>query len=320
MAGGDPEIAVGKLAAAVGEVPVVRVAVEQREADRPASPGREQAAEQHTVVTAEDDGERPRVEYRPDSVGLLAREPRDRRHVASAEDRVAQVDEVGRAHDAGEGRAEPLCEAEAEQRLAEPLHAARTKPEVRLDMEHREWEHLRVDNMHGAYRTSSAEEGTGGTLDLVGAAALAISEAVWAAVGLERSDAAALNLVLAEERISIGALARELGLSHSAAVRVVDRLERDRLLRRTTPGPGRTVALVVTARGRRRAEQSIDTRARILERATADFSPGERETLLRLLARSVWNLTHDQYEIDRACRLCDQRGCLGRGCPLPVRR
>jgi DNA-binding MarR family transcriptional regulator len=174
-----------------------------------------------------------------------------------------------------------------------------------------------VDNMHGAYHSSSA---TGGTLDLVGAAALAISEAVWSAVGLERSDAAALNLVLAEERISIGALARGLGLSHSAAVRAVDRLERKRLLRRTTPGPGRTVALEVTARGRRRAEQSIGARARILERATAGLSPDERETLLRLLARSVCSLAHDQDEIDRACRMCDQRGCLGRGCPLPVRR
>jgi DNA-binding MarR family transcriptional regulator len=183
-------------------------------------------------------------------------------------------------------------------------------------MEQREWEHLHVDNMHGAYQPSSA----GGTLDLVGAAALAISEAVWTAVGLERSEAAALNLVLAENGVSIGALARGLGLSHSAAVRVVDRLERRRLLRRTTPGPGRTVALEVTARGRRRAEQSIGARARILERATAGLSPDERETLLGLLARAVSSLAHDQDEIDRACRLCDQRDCIRSGCPLPVRR
>ena len=41
------------------------------------------------------------------------------------------------------------------------------------------------------------------TLDLLGAAALAISAAVWETYQLEPSDAAALNVVLAEPGISV---------------------------------------------------------------------------------------------------------------------
>jgi predicted transcriptional regulator len=59
-------------------------------------------------------------------------------------------------------------------------------------------------------------------------------------------------------------------------------------------------------------------RTRVLERATAGLSAEERQTLIDLLSRAVRSLTSDQTEIDRACRLCDQRRCLGRGCPLPT--
>ncbi|HZV73781.1 MAG TPA: MarR family transcriptional regulator [Conexibacter sp.] len=155
-------------------------------------------------------------------------------------------------------------------------------------------------------------------LDLVGAAALAISESVWAAFPPERSDGAALNVVMAHPGISIGALARILGLSHSATVRVVDRLGAHGLLTRGMPGPGRTVPLATTSLGRRRARQTMARRARVLERATAGFSAEERETLIDLLSRAARSLAGDQTDIDRACRLCDQRRCLGRGCPLPA--
>jgi predicted transcriptional regulator len=34
----------------------------------------------------------------------------------------------------------------------------------------------------------------------------------------------------------------------------------------------------------------------------------------------VLNLSANQAEIDKACRLCDQQSCLSVGCPLPNRR
>ena len=84
------------------------------------------------------------------------------------------------------------------------------------------------------------------TDDLIGAAALAISAAVWASYRMEPTDAAALNLVMAEPGISISRLSRALGLSHSATVRAADRLEGGGLVTRTPAGHGRTVALTCT--------------------------------------------------------------------------
>lgn len=156
------------------------------------------------------------------------------------------------------------------------------------------------------------------THDLIGAAALAISTAVWASYHMEPSDAAALNVVVAEPGISISRLSRILGLSHSAAVRVADRLELAGLVVRTSPGPGRTVALATTEPGRRLARKAATRRARVLERATSGLSAAERRSLIGLLSTVVRDLADNQDQIDQACRLCDQRRCLRRGCLLPA--
>ena len=156
------------------------------------------------------------------------------------------------------------------------------------------------------------------TLDLLGAAALAISGAVWAALGLEQSDAAALNVVLAEPGISIRGLSLVLGLSHSATVRVADRLQGQGLITRDWAGPGRTIAVTITGRGRRRALDAVARRAEVLQRATSGLTATQRQSLSGLLQKVVLNLADDQAAIDRACRLCDQKRCLTRGCPLPA--
>jgi DNA-binding MarR family transcriptional regulator len=167
---------------------------------------------------------------------------------------------------------------------------------------------------------AGAEAGTGAepTPDLLGAAALAISGAVWAAVGLEQSDAAALNVVLAEPGISIRGLAQVLGLSHSATVRVADRLQGKGLIRRDWAGPGRTIAVQITDRGRQRALDAVARRTQVLEQATSGLTAAQRQSLNGLLQKVVLNLAGDQAAIDQACRLCDQKRCLARGCPLPA--
>jgi DNA-binding MarR family transcriptional regulator len=156
------------------------------------------------------------------------------------------------------------------------------------------------------------------TDDLIGAAALAISAAVWASYRMEPTDAAALNLVMAEPGISISLLSRALGLSHSATVRAADRLEGGGLVTRTPAGHGRTVALTCTERGQRLARQATARRRRVLNHAASGLTAAERQTLLSLLAAIVLKLAGDQDQIDHACRLCDQRRCLRRGCLLPA--
>jgi DNA-binding MarR family transcriptional regulator len=156
------------------------------------------------------------------------------------------------------------------------------------------------------------------TLDLLGAAALAISAAVWETYRMEPSDAAALNVVLAEPGISIKGLARTLGLTHSATVRVADRLTLGGLVTRDPAGPGRTVALTSTPRGTSLASQAAARRTRVLEHATSGLTAAQRQDLITSLAAVVRQLAASQEQIDQACRLCDQSRCLQRGCLLPA--
>jgi DNA-binding MarR family transcriptional regulator len=135
---------------------------------------------------------------------------------------------------------------------------------------------------------------------------------------MEPTDAAALNLVMAEPGISITRLSRALGLSHSATVRAADRLGGGGLVTRTPAGHGRTVALACTERGQRLARQATARRRRVLSHAASGLTAAERQTLLSLLAAIVLKLASDQDQIDHACRLCDQRRCLRRGCLLPA--
>jgi hypothetical protein len=146
------------------------------------------------------------------------------------------------------------------------------------------------------------------TLDLLGAAALAISSAVWETYEMEPSGAAALNVVLAEPGISVKGLSRTLGLTHSATVRVADRLTL----------PGRTVALTSTPLGKTLASQAAARRMRVLEHATSGLTAAQRQDLITSLAAVVRRLADGQEQIDQACRLCDQNRCLQRGCLLPA--
>lgn len=161
-------------------------------------------------------------------------------------------------------------------------------------------------------------QAAGPTLDLLGAAALAISAAVWETYEMEPTDAAALNVVLAEPGISVKGLSRTLKLTHSATVRVADRLAAAGLVTRDQAGPGRTVALAGTPRGRGLARQAAARRMRVLEHAASGLTDGQRQELMTLLAAVVRQLAAGQEQIDQACRLCDQGRCLPQGCLLPV--
>src|SRR5919198_1758147 len=90
--------------------------------------------------------------------------------------------------------------------------------------------------------------------NLLGATAQLVDDAV--REGIEReihrtaSAPAALVTIAHDSGLSIDALRAALGLTHSGAVRLVDRLEHDGLVRRTRPG-GRAVGLSLTPAGRR---------------------------------------------------------------------
>ncbi len=149
-----------------------------------------------------------------------------------------------------------------------------------------------------------------------------VAGAVAAATGLSMVHATAVS-VLANfgEGESIDRLRRSVGLSHSAAVRVVDRLVERGLVVRGPAADGRVVALRLTAAGRDTARAVRDARRAVLDAVVAAVPPAHRASLVAVLdalaARDV-DVTPDGTElVYRLCRLCDPEGCgHPEGCPV----
>jgi MarR family transcriptional regulator, negative regulator of the multidrug operon emrRAB len=157
--------------------------------------------------------------------------------------------------------------------------------------------------------------------NLLGALALAVSDRLRAATegdedGLTTSQPAALVTLAHYPDQSVVSLGRTLGLTHSGAVRLVDRLEADGLLRRTARGPGRTLALRLTEAGQQAAQRALARREVALGQIVSLLDPGDAATLERLAARLLAGLTTDRSSAYRLCRLCDEPPCAAAGCPV----
>jgi DNA-binding MarR family transcriptional regulator len=150
--------------------------------------------------------------------------------------------------------------------------------------------------------------------NLLGALVLTLSDrlegAVTEAAGLAESDAvalSALNQFLDSPRIDL--LAQVLGLSSSGAVRLVDRLERAGLARRTTGTDGRVTSLALTASGRRRAQAVTAARAELTQATLAALTPAERRQFGELAGKLLAHLIRPPGATRWTCRLCDVVAC-----------
>ena len=127
------------------------------------------------------------------------------------------------------------------------------------------------------------------TTNTLGALALAVAdrvqEAVAAVAGHGASGPAAL---VALDGFagggSIDALRRILGLTHSGAVRLVDRLTAARLVERRIGPDARAVSLHLTPEGRRVARRVLTAREAALEQVLVGLSPAQRDQLDSLLS------------------------------------
>lgn len=113
---------------------------------------------------------------------------------------------------------------------------------------------------------------------------------------------------------SIDALRRVVGLTHSGAVRLVDRLVAADLAERRVGADGRAVALQLTPEGRRAARRVLARREAAIEGVLAPLTSSERATLAALHEKLLGSSTSGQEERRRVCRLCDVEAC-GRACP-----
>jgi DNA-binding MarR family transcriptional regulator len=132
------------------------------------------------------------------------------------------------------------------------------------------------------------------------------------------AHAAALVHLDAHPGESVNGLARILGVSQPAAVKVADRLTADGLLERRTGADRRTRTLHLTRAGRVAAAQVLSDRSDELTGLLGVLEPAEREGLEPLLEKLVAALADDRSGALKVCRLCDRKVCCGStsGCPM----
>lgn len=158
--------------------------------------------------------------------------------------------------------------------------------------------------------------------NLLGALALAVSDRLREAAedgqdGLGAPEPAALVTLAHYPGQSVLSLARTLGLTHSGAVRLADRMQAAGLVRRDGSGRGRTLALGLTGRGQRAASRVLARRQAAAEQLVALLDPRDAAALEQLAGRLLAGITTDRASARRLCRLCDEPLCASAaGCPV----
>jgi MarR family transcriptional regulator, negative regulator of the multidrug operon emrRAB len=160
----------------------------------------------------------------------------------------------------------------------------------------------------------------------LGALALTVSDrvrdATEAATGMAGGVPAALvSLREWADGRSVDVLAEAMRVSHSRAVRVVDRLEEAGLARRESdPGDGRRALVRLQPAGRRLADRALDARARVLREALGGVGDDGLGELDRLVARLLDATTVDTRAAMQTCRLCDAHTCghFDGSCPVTL--
>jgi MarR family transcriptional repressor of emrRAB len=116
----------------------------------------------------------------------------------------------------------------------------------------------------------------------------------------------------------IETLRRTLQLTHSGAVRTIDRLAADGLVQRERRG--RTAVVELTARGQEEvqalAAARLEAASAVLAAVPAELHDGLEHALSALLAGH----TSDEADLRRICRTCSFEACEGEGerCPVAV--
>lgn len=156
--------------------------------------------------------------------------------------------------------------------------------------------------------------------NLLGATALAVSDVMLAGVQqageVSSSGAGALVALSRTPGISVTELGRRVGLSQSAAARMVDSLEAAGLVHRS-PGAGRQVSVTPTRSGRRTAEEILTARAEPLAHLVSRLDVTERDALTELLAKLLTGLYGRIGDAELVCRLCDRASCTSSAaCPV----
>ena len=172
--------------------------------------------------------------------------------------------------------------------------------------------------MHAAQDSDGIDERS---LNLLGAMTLALTDrmgsAMTAASGRGPAATAAIVSLLGWPGRSVDGLRQALGLSHSATVRLIDRLEAEGLVRRVRrdTDDARIVSLALSARGKRLAVLILQARRDALSTVLAgSMSPAEAGTLTGYAVRLLADVARRGTPPRALCRVCDLAACGA--CPV----
>lgn len=156
--------------------------------------------------------------------------------------------------------------------------------------------------------------------NLLGALAVGMRDRVGAALAeameLDEAAVAALLAVRARPGQSITDVAAVLGLTHPGAVRVVNRLERRRLLTRGEGRDARSRGLVLTSAGEAVSARGLRARAAVLQDLLGVVPAEHRSSLIQAVEAMLSCLPASRRDAWRICRICDHEVCRGRECPV----
>ncbi len=141
--------------------------------------------------------------------------------------------------------------------------------------------------------------------NLLGAASLAVAGRLQTSA----RDAALVALASFLDGARIEALAMTLGVSHSGAVRLVDRLASAGAIERAEGPDGRSVAIRLTDAGRAAAARLAAEREAVLLALLAPLEEAERGALRGALERVLTAHTAAGADPRHTCRLCDADAC-----------
>lgn len=150
--------------------------------------------------------------------------------------------------------------------------------------------------------------------NILGALALVVADQTSAAIaeasGQSVSGAAALSaLDQFLDRPRIDQLRQVLGLTHSGAVRLVDKLAAEGLVARTPGQDGRSRAIILTDQGRRIAGLIATARLSALRHLIERLPSAQREALGPLVAALLEAVVTHKDGGAWICRLCDLTAC-----------
>ena len=161
--------------------------------------------------------------------------------------------------------------------------------------------------------------------NVLGALGLALSDRLAEAAERAGGPSAAAALVAlygTRAGARIDGVARVAGLSHSGAVRLVDRLEAEGLVERRRGADQRSAAVHLTPPGRRAARRMLTDRASAMHSVLSLLTDDQQTELSDLAKALLAELATVPDAEARLCRLCDLEAC-GRSsgrCPVAPAR